>query len=97
MFKRLFWYGSGVASGVAGTWWTRRKVRKQMERYTPKGMKEQARHRANQARSDAAVAVSDGRQRLRRYRSDFDARRRRGHIHAVPDPERTGTPSTRTS
>lgn len=95
MFKRLFWYGSGVASGVAGSLWTRRKVRKQMERYTPQGMKNQARDRAIQARDDAAVVVADGRHRLRRYRSELDARRRRGQMRAVPDPQQTGSRTTR--
>lgn len=85
MFKRLFWYGSGVASGVAGSWWTKRKVRKQMERYTPEGVKRQAKERAMQAREDASMVVSDGRQKLRRYRSDIEARRRRDNIRAVPD------------
>ena len=89
MFKRLFWYGSGVASGVAGSWWTKRKVRKQMERYTPAGMRRQAAEKAtqrvDQVRGDAAVAFADGRDRLRKYRSEIEARRRRDSIHAVPD------------
>lgn len=85
MFKRLFWYGSGVASGVAGSWWAKRKVRKQMDRYTPQGMKRQARERAMQARGDASLVVADGRKKLRQYRSDIEARRRRDNIRAVPD------------
>lgn len=91
MFKRVFWYGSGVASGVAGSWWAKRKVRKQMERYTPQGMKRQATEKAaqrvDQAKGSASVVLADGRERMRKYRSDIDARRRRGSMHAVPDDQ----------
>lgn len=89
MFKRVFWYGSGVASGVAGSWWAKRKVRKQMERYTPAGIRRQATEKAaervDRVRGDAATVFADGRARLRGYRSDIEARRRRDSIHAVPD------------
>lgn len=38
MFKRVIWFGSGLASGVVGSWWAKRKVKrevqKQAEKYT---------------------------------------------------------------
>jgi len=38
MFKRVVWFGSGLASGVVGSWWAKRKVKaevqKQAEKYT---------------------------------------------------------------
>lgn len=73
MFKRLFWFGSGVASGAAGSWWAQRKVRKQLERYTPKGIRDQA-------KAKAQVSLADGRHRAQRLRSELSARRRRADI-----------------
>lgn len=93
MFKRVFWFGSGVASGVAGSSYVRRKVRQQVERLTPEGIKKQAVDRSaekvEQIRNDVGAYVRDGRQLLnnviRSRASESSAQRRRDAIRAVPD------------
>lgn len=93
MFKRVIWFGSGVASGVAGSSYVRRKVRQQVERLTPEGIKKQAVERttekAEQFRDDLTAYLGEGREivkNLARSRaSETAAQRRRDAMRAVPD------------
>lgn len=93
MFKRVIWFGSGVASGVAGSSYVRRKVRQQVERLTPEGIKKQAVERttekAEQFRDDLTSYLGEGREivkNLARSRaSETAAQRRRDAMRAVPD------------
>lgn len=68
MFKRLFWFGSGAATGAAGSFWVRKRVQRQMQRFTPAGIREQAVHKAKQAAADAQSALNEGRSLARNYR-----------------------------
>lgn len=67
MFKRLFWFTSGAASGAAGSWWLRKRVREEMQRFTPGGMKQEATKRFHQARQDARSATTEVRNLAERY------------------------------
>ena len=59
MFKRVIWFGSGVASGVVGSWWTKRKVKKQVEKLSsPEAIREMARKSAVGVASNAVAAAS---------------------------------------
>lgn len=69
MFKRLFWFSSGAATGAAGTVWARRRVQEQMRRFTPGGVREQAVARAKRAAGDAQVLVREGRVVAKNYKS----------------------------
>lgn len=68
MFKRLFWFSSGAATGAAGTMWVRRRIQQQLQRFTPAGVREQAVTRAKRAAADAQVLVREGRTIVRAYR-----------------------------
>ena len=72
MFKRLIWFSSGAASGAAGSWWVRRRIRERLARYTPGGLREQAIGRAKKATQEAKVAVDEGRRLAREYRRERD-------------------------
>jgi len=93
MFKRVIWFGSGVASGVAGSSYVRRKVRQQVERFTPEGIKQQAVDRSTekveQFREDITAYFRDGRDLLHAFgrsrTSESSAQRRRDAMRAVPD------------
>lgn len=93
MFKRIIWFGSGVASGVAGSSYVRRKVKQQVERFTPEGIKQQAVQRstekAEQFRDDLTSYLNEGRDLLKSVgksqASETSAQRRRDAMRAVPD------------
>ena len=61
MFKRLFWFTSGAATGAAGTVWARRRVQQQIQRFTPAGVRAQAIDRARRAANDASVLANEAR------------------------------------
>lgn len=54
MFKRAFWFGSGVASGVAGSVYVKRKVKQQVEKLTPEAIRKQAMNAAVTSVVDSA-------------------------------------------
>jgi|HubBroStandDraft_6_1064221.scaffolds.fasta_scaffold895324_2 hypothetical protein len=35
MMKRPFWFGTGLAAGVAGTLWAEQRIRRQVAKLTP--------------------------------------------------------------
>lgn len=91
MFKRIVWFGSGVASGAAGSWYVKRKVREKVERFTPAGIRSQATERVQQLgatiRTKSEAAVTDGREVVRRYRHAAPQKQpaEREHLRAVGD------------
>lgn len=96
MFKRVVWFGSGVASGVAGSVYAQRKVKQQVVKVqeqmqeqvdkftTAEGIKGEAAKQARRITADGKTAVA-------RYRKEaqnrFFDKRRRDNIHSVPDHE----------
>lgn len=75
MMKRATWFAVGVAAGVVGTDYAKRKVRATAAQYTParvaRGTVDLARSRA----LDLAEAVRDGRQAMRVREAELKARR----------------------
>jgi len=69
VFKRLFWFSSGAATGAAGTVWARRRVQEQLRRFTPEGVRDQAVARAKRAAGDAQVLVREGRAVAKNYKA----------------------------
>ena len=69
MFKRLFWFSSGAATGAAGTMWARRRVQEQLRRFTPGGVRDQAVARARRAAGDAQVLIREGRTVAQNYKA----------------------------
>lgn len=70
MFKRLFWFTSGAATGAAGSFWVRRRIQEKLRRYTPGGVKDQAVAKARQATADARTMVNEGRALARKNRAE---------------------------
>lgn len=70
MFKRVIWFSSGAASGAAGSWWLRRRIREYLRQYRADGLRDKAATRLKQAGQDAKTAVDEGRRIARSYRDD---------------------------
>ena len=62
MFKRVVWFGVGAAAGSAGTIWTQRKVREQMEKATPAHIATVAGDATRRVGAAVRDAVVEGRQ-----------------------------------
>lgn len=58
MFKRVIWFSMGAAAGAAGTVWTERTVRRQLDRARPANI-------ADSARRAVKAAVEEGRSAAR--------------------------------
>ena len=77
MIKRLVWFGSGAAVGVASSLYIRRKVRRTVTRYTPGRVGNDAVRIAREFGRDVRDAVGEGVDAMRAHeaflRSDEDA------------------------
>jgi hypothetical protein len=70
MFKRAIWFSVGAAAGAAGTIWTERTVRRQLDRARPANIAESARRAVRAAVEDGRAAAREREVELReRYRS----------------------------
>ena len=65
MFKRVVWFGSGVAAGAGGAVWAQRKVRAQLDRARPTNLAVAAGERARSAGGAVRDAVTEGRSAAR--------------------------------
>ncbi|HEX4082906.1 MAG TPA: hypothetical protein VHX40_08070 [Acidimicrobiales bacterium] len=85
MMKRPFWFGTGLAAGVAGTLWAEQRIRRQMARLTPNYVANQA---VRQIGDRVRSAVDAGRQERDRREAELWAEldRRTGVPTAVPTP-----------
>jgi hypothetical protein len=61
VFKRVVWFGVGAAAGSAGTIWTQRKVRQQMEKATPAHLATVASDATRRVGAAVRDAVTEGR------------------------------------
>jgi len=61
VFKRVVWFGVGAAAGSAGTIWTQRKVREQMEKTTPAHLASVASDATRRIGTAVREAMSEGR------------------------------------
>jgi hypothetical protein len=65
MFKRVTWLGVGFTLGVGTTVVAARRVRRQVERYTPNAVVDRMTERAALLRDQLAAAIDDGREAAR--------------------------------
>jgi hypothetical protein len=70
MFKRAIWFSVGAAAGAAGTVWTERTVRRQLDRAKPSHVVETARRAVRAALDEGRDAARQREVELRdRYRT----------------------------
>lgn len=79
--KRLFWLGVGAVAGAAGTVWTERKVRNQIEALSPDQLVVRAGQKAGDAGRSLRDAVSDGRDAMRTRETELRGRYQPGARH----------------
>lgn len=65
MFKRTFWFSSGVVIGAGGTVWATVRLRRAAASVTPGGLADQALTRARRTGADVRDAVAEGRLTMR--------------------------------
>jgi hypothetical protein len=65
MFKRTFWFSSGVVVGAGSTVWATIRLRQAAAQVTPGGLADQALTRARRAGTDVREAVAEGRLTMR--------------------------------
>ena len=65
MFKRVIWLGLGAAAGSAGTVWTQRKVKEQIDRARPSAILDRARSGVGELRDTLGAAIEEGRTAMR--------------------------------
>ena len=73
MFKRTFWFGSGVVVGAGGTVWVAVRLRQAAAQVTPGGLADQAITTARRAGSDIRDAVAEGRLVMRETEAQLRA------------------------
>jgi hypothetical protein len=73
VFKRTFWFGSGVVVGAGGTVWAAVRLRQAAAQVTPGGLADQAITTARRAGSDLRDAVAEGRLVMRETEAQLRA------------------------
>jgi hypothetical protein len=71
VFKRTFWFGSGVVVGAGGTVWASVRLRRAAARITPGGVADHALTRAKRVGNDVRDAVAEGRFVMRETESQL--------------------------
>jgi hypothetical protein len=71
VFKRTFWFGSGVVVGAGGTVWATVRLRQAAAQITPGGVAEQALTRAKRVGGDVRDAIAEGRFVMRETESQL--------------------------
>ena len=87
MFKRVIWFGSGMAAGAGGTVWAARKVRDQIDRAKPSHLAVVATDAARAAGTVVRDALSEGRVAARAREVEL---RDRFEPSDISDRSRTG-------
>lgn len=87
MFGRTIAFGAGVGVGMAGSWYLKRQVRRQVARVAPDHVVDEMGRRIRRAGGEVRSALVEGREVMRRYaadaQSELEAQRRRGSLRAV--------------
>ena len=60
MFKRLFWLAVGTIVGFSGSVWAQRRIKRQIERYLPEKVVQQAQVGAKTFAADVRTATKAG-------------------------------------
>jgi hypothetical protein len=61
VFKRTFWFGTGVTAGFGGAMWIRRQVLRTVRRYTPEHVQADVTTSVKRLGADLRGALRDGR------------------------------------
>ncbi|HEX6165552.1 MAG TPA: hypothetical protein VFZ30_02115 [Acidimicrobiales bacterium] len=61
MFKRTFWFGTGVTAGFGGAMWIRRQVLRVVRRYAPEQVQVEVTTSVRRLGTDLRSALRDGR------------------------------------
>ena len=75
MFKRAFWFSTGVATGAGGLVWANRRMKATLARYAPDRLGPDAAARARQLGGDVRAALAEGRTAMRQREAELRARR----------------------
>ena len=84
MMKRPFWFGTGLAAGVAGTLWAEQRIRRQMAKLTPNHVANEA---VRQIGGRVRSAVDAGRQERDRREAELWADLEGRTALPTPPPE----------
>jgi len=61
MFKRTFWFGTGVTAGFGGAMWIRRRLQRAVHRYAPGRVQAGVTTSVRRLGTDLRTALRDGR------------------------------------
>lgn len=73
MFKRLFWFSSGAAAGVGGSFWLMRTLRQRVSRYAPDKVADNVAAALRNTREDLRAALAAGRDAMKEQESSLRA------------------------
>lgn len=59
MPKRLFWMGTGYATGAASSWWVQRKVKREVEKVLPAAVRNEVTNRVSAVRGRAVEVTTE--------------------------------------
>lgn len=84
MMKRLTWFAGGVAAGMAGAGYAKRKVKERAAQIAPVNAARSAAQRAKEKGRLLADAVREGRDAMRHHEDELRARRE-GRVVSLED------------
>lgn len=91
MMKRLTWFAGGVAAGVAGAGYAKKKVKQGAAQLSPAGVARSAAHRVGEKGRAVADAVREGHRVMRQHEEEVEAIRDGRLVslgdHVAPDDE----------
>lgn len=84
MIKRLTWFAGGVAAGVAGAGYAKKKVKETAAQLAPVQVAKGVASKARSAGRSVADAVRDGRQAMHHHEDELRAKRE-GRLESLED------------
>lgn len=73
MFKRVFWFTSGAAAGLGGSFWVMRTLRQKVNRYAPDQVADNVAASLRGARDELRAALLAGRDAMKEQESSLRA------------------------
>lgn len=89
MMKRITWFAGGVAAGVAGAGYAKKKVRETASQLAPVNVAKGVATRVKQAGRTVAEAVRDGRDAMHHHEDELRAKRE-GRFESLQDHVQPG-------
>ncbi len=84
MIKRLTWFAGGLAAGVAGAGYAKKKVKETASQLAPVQVAKGVAGKARRAGRTVADAVRDGRQAMHHHEDELRAKRE-GRLESLED------------